>query len=79
MPVRKHVISEVPPVKRGGTGRRRKYDWPSLAVGESLEFYAVTAEDCKRAMTSAYGYGKQTGKKFVTRTVDGGVKIWRVE
>ncbi len=64
------------------TGKlQRKYPLSDLLVGQS--FFVPVISDARRELIRISGaatrHGKKTGKMFVTRTVAGGVRVWRVE
>jgi hypothetical protein len=64
------------------TGKlQRKYPLSDLLVGQS--FFVPRISDARRELMTISGaatrHGKKTGKMFVTRTVEGGVRVWRVE
>ena len=64
------------------TGKaQRKYPLSDLLVGQS--FFVPFTSDVRRELMRISGaatrHGKKTGKMFVTRTVEGGVRVWRVE
>jgi hypothetical protein len=64
------------------TGKsQRKYPLSALLVGQS--FFVPLISDARRELIRISGaatrHGKKTGKMFVTRTVAGGVRVWRVE
>lgn len=53
-----------------------KYPWEALEIGDS--FFV----NGKRAtlLSSAKGHTeRKTGRKFTTRSVEGGCRVWRVE
>ncbi len=62
----------IPPVLR----RTTVYGWPDLKVGESL-FHETDKPQNARA--AAHAYARNHGKKFVTRTEPGGVRVWCVD
>lgn len=47
----------------------------NMAVGEELFTRTIDA----RSVTNAYQRVAWNGKKFVSRTMDGGVRVWRVK
>jgi hypothetical protein len=59
----------------GGQGRPPKYPFEKLSVGES---FLAHNETMKRVSNSASMYGRTHGIKFACRTVEGGVRVWRV-
>lgn len=64
------------PEKVKGTGAKSKYGFKRLAVGDSLFFEGMDTKS--RPYTAAKVLEKTTGLKFEGRTVDGGLRIWRV-
>lgn len=68
----KHAI----PAARQHNGRREKYPWSKLEVGQSFFVEGVAL----RSMSSTASHaGRRNGKKFIARVVDGGVRVWRYE
>jgi len=59
----------VPPVKN-------KYPWLQMEVGDSFFVPGVT---CKEFRTQPSSAGRRYGRKYASRSVDGGVRVWRVE
>lgn len=61
--------------------RASKYPFPKMDVGDSFLVPNTTtyARDGKTAIAAASRFGLKHGWKFVCRTVDGGVRIWRAE
>jgi hypothetical protein len=49
-----------------------------LETGESV-FAQGTKAELFKAQKDAHGYGYVTNKKFKTRSMDGGVRIWRTQ
>lgn len=60
------------PVPQSG----REYPWKQLEVGDSFLVPDTTA---KKFGGTVWQARKRTGYKFVTRAVEGGVRVWRVE
>jgi hypothetical protein len=56
------------------SGRPTKYPWTEMAVGDSFFVPGQSSVKFSGNITSAK---KMTGFKFTTRTVDGGVRVWR--
>lgn len=55
---------------------RISWPWKDMDIGDSVLF-----EDdaiASKAQTNCHVYGHQSGKKFASRKVDGGVRIWRI-
>jgi hypothetical protein len=63
-------------------GRQTKYPFKTLEVGESFLIIASPAEMTKtqRKMSAlSVVSGKRYGKKFITRRMEDGVRIFRIE
>ena len=58
-------------------GRRGKYPWAELEVGDSFFVPGKTARQLGGANTG--GRRAFPDRRFVSRTVEGGTRIWRVE
>lgn len=70
------IEKDVPVPPKAAPGRRRAYlRWPfnRMDVGSSV----FLSDDGFRS--ALCHYGRRTGKEFVTRAVDGGWRVWRVE
>lgn len=69
---------EVPQAK----GKRNAYPFKSLEIGDSF-FIPVEKIDITKSQRKMSAIcvttGKRHGKKFVTRRVDGGLRIFRIE
>ncbi|MGE5650927.1 MAG: hypothetical protein ACM34A_12090 [Bacillota bacterium] len=62
------------PVAKSGAGRRSKYPFAEMKVGDS-----ILVRDCPvNAQKAAYAQSKRLGVVFRTRTVNKGVRIWRI-
>lgn len=60
----------------GGAGRPEKYPWGSLRVGESF----FVGDRSIQTVSSAAGFAAERhNAKYTCRTVDGGVRVWRVK
>lgn len=65
------------PAVRQHNGRREKYPWSQLEVGQS---FFVDPPVALRSMSSTASHaGRRNGKKFIARESDGGVRVWRYE
>ena len=64
---------EIPKIKTKGPNR--KYPWFEMQVGDS--FFVA---DVKTSVlsTNASAFSLKTGFKFTCRSVDGGVRVWRI-
>ena len=55
--------------------KSEKYPWRSMELGDS---FFIPDKTSKHLGSAALAAGKRHGRKFSVRTVDGGVRIWRV-
>jgi hypothetical protein len=69
---RDHVI----PAMRAHKGRKEKYPWSGLEVGDS---FFVDGGDARSMTSTASHAGRRNGKKFIARAELGGVRVWRYE
>lgn len=67
----------IPIYRKGQEPKVTKYPWPAMDEGDSVFFEGETTVG--NAASSARQWGKKNDKKFVVRTLDGGVRIWRTE
>lgn len=65
-----HVV----PASVDGLGRREKYPWSQMEVGDS---FFVANGNVRRVAGAACHAGRRANKKFVVRGVEGGVRAWR--
>ena len=66
----------IPVPKMTGAGRKTKYPFESMQVGDSFFVKDGTVKTLSR---SCGIYGKRLNRKFTSRTVEGGARVWRVE
>ncbi len=59
------------PLEKGGN---RKYPFQDMEIGDS--FFII--ERPSTVQTCASQYGSRNKKKFVTKVMNGGVRVWRV-
>ncbi len=71
------VDKDIPIPERMGSDRRRKYPWPDMEVGDSVFIESSELRERKAISGSAYGYARDSKKKFTIRAVDGGFRVWR--
>lgn len=68
-------------IPKSNYGYYSKYPFGEMEIGES--FFVPFGDDKHiirvRVQTAASYYGKRNNVRFLTRTVDGGVRVWRVE
>jgi hypothetical protein len=65
------------PFPTGYNTRWRRYPWPEMEVGDSVLVPGEGRTHTTRVSNAAKGYGKKHGMQFITRTVDGGARVWR--
>ena len=58
-----------------GNPRAARYPLASMEIGDS---FVVSLEDRHAVQGATYMYGRYHGCKFKTRTVNGGVRVWRL-
>lgn len=66
----------IPVPKQVGTGRKTKYPFDLMEVGDS---FFIKDTKVKTISCSCGIYGKRLNRKFTSRTVEGGARVWRVE
>ena len=66
----------IPVPKMTGAGRKTKYPFESMQVGDSFFVKDGTVKTLSRSCGT---YGKRLERKFTSRTVNGGARVWRVE
>lgn len=73
------VESNIPlPPKRPSTGRpegQLGYPWRAMGVGDS---FFVRGRTGGQMAKQVYMRGRADQRRYVVRTVDGGVRVWRV-
>lgn len=53
----------------------KKYDFGAMKIGDSMLCAGVEPKEVRGV---AHAAGKREGMKFATRTVEGGVRVWRI-
>ena len=71
-----NVEQGVPVPKSTGAGRKTNYPFESMQVGDS---FFIKDGKVKTVSRSCGIYSKRFGCKFISRTVEGGARVWRVE
>lgn len=61
--------------KEGRRGRRSVYPFADMEPGDSF----LSDRSLKVTSAAAYAAGQRLGVRFSCRTVEGGVRVWRVE
>ena len=72
-----NIEKNIPTPEGSGSGRPAKYPFTKMEVGDSV-FIAGGRQGCNE-LNAAKVYANRTGKRFSSRTVDGGLRIWRIE
>ena len=67
------------PCPEARMGRKPKYPFADMAVGDSVFFDNEPAGSMSLPAASAHNHGMRLGKKFSSRKDGRGVRIWRVE
>lgn len=72
-----NIEKDIPmPKKLYGKGKELIYPFLQMEIGES---FLVPQKKAKSVTQTAYYFTKKTGKKFATRKVEGGKRVWRLE
>lgn len=71
-----HIEKGIPVPKMTGAGRKTKYPFESMEVGDS---FFIKDTKVKTISRTCCQHGKRLSRKFASRTVDGGVRVWRTE
>ncbi len=67
------------PLPEPGVGSRAKYGWHKLRRKGDSVLIEVESKFSPRVRRAAHLYARRKGLTFLTRTVPGGVRVWRVE
>jgi hypothetical protein len=76
------VIERGVPVPAAASGRPRKYPFAEMRKGDSflVAFNDETPAKLRALLaTAANMWARKSGGKFTVRTLDTGVRVWRVE
>ena len=68
--------NEVIPATIPNLGRRERYPWTQMEVGDS---FFIPDGDKRKVAGAASHAARRLGKRFIVRSVEGGVRIWRSE
>lgn len=60
----------------GGAGSKSKYPWITMKIGESFFVPDRKIEGFSAQVVNA---GKRFGTRYTCRTMNGGVRVWRLE
>lgn len=67
------------PNDRPHAGRKAKYPFAEMAIGESVFFPGESSNGYSAPYAAARMTATRKGMKFTARNVDGGLRIWRTE
>lgn len=70
------IDKDTPVPKQVGAGRKMKYPFESMQVGDSFFMKDAKGKTISRICGS---HGKRLSRRFISRTVEGGVRVWRTE
>ncbi len=70
------IEKDIPIPKGEGRGRKPHYPFGCMEVGDSVFFEGKNTGS--KEYVAANALGAYHGKKFSGRTVDGGLRVWRV-
>ena len=66
------------PITKPKRGREPEHpEFDAVEIGES--FFIQETQNAGRVYSLAKYYGKSRNKKFVCRTVEGGMRVWRTK
>jgi len=71
-----YKIEKDVPVPNIASGKGKQVPFAVMEIGDSV--LVTNDSGVRAARASASWHSKVTDKRFITRTVDGGVRIWRV-
>ena len=75
------VEKDVPIPENVSRGSKSKYPWDEMEVGDSF-FVADADKRKKKSISATISQHRKLNKnfgRFVTRSIDGGLRVWRVE
>jgi hypothetical protein len=67
--------TNIPMPPKPGTGRKEKYPWAAMNVGDS--FFAPGVPGATMSQNIRGTKKRYPGTAYAYRTVDGGVRVWR--
>jgi len=70
------IEKNIPTPETLGGGARKKYPFDEMKIGDSIFIEGQVIQG--GAFSSARYFEKKLGIKFTARSVDGGVRIWRI-
>ena len=70
------AIEKGVPVPPHGKGKTAKYPWADMCVGDSFFVPGVKINTLASSKAQA---AKKHNAKYAMRSVDGGVRVWRIE
>ncbi len=73
-----YAVERNVPFKKKAVHANTKYPFFRMKVGESFFAPADDHATIPRVRSAACMYGSMHGMTFRTRTVDGGIRVWRI-
>ena len=70
------IEKNVPLVQKNGAGRKEKYPFPQMEVGDSFVVPGGIVRSMRVTLRIA---GLRHGRTFKAQEQEGGVRVWRVE
>lgn len=73
-----YEIEKNVPLLEKAAGRKAKYPLASMEVGDSFVVPLKYPKQRSPVHSVASIFGKKHGRKFTTRRIDNGVRVWRI-
>ena len=70
-----YEIEKDVPIPNVRNKNKQQIPFAEMKVGESV--FVPNGTGVSAARASASWHSKVTGRRFITRTVDGGIRVWR--
>lgn len=77
--MRKYKIEKGVPILETRGTRTEEYPFRDLEIGDSFLIPSPSSKEKQSILSQAYNRGKKLNRRFVTRTVPEGLRVWRVE
>lgn len=68
------IEKQIPIPFGAGNKNRTLFPWEKMEIGDSIFIEGRTT----RSLSSAHKWGKKDNRRFCLRTVEGGIRIWRI-
>jgi hypothetical protein len=66
-----------PPANGRPQSKPNSYPWDDMEVGDS--FFVHDPQKVNSVKVSAHNMNSRSKRKFTTRILDGGIRVWRIE